>query len=137
MQIKEEENKLTVDTGIDDCRICVMSVSDNGESFYEVVNNTSKASFQGVPHEYRICITKHNYIPKCVELAYIQNQTFSNSSEISVDANTLKIGSHVTGLKSTGPVVFQSGCTTINAHNVELNPGTEVKAGASLNINIK
>jgi hypothetical protein len=53
--------------GVSDCKICVMSPSDNGASYYSVVEGVSEYSFSNVPASYVVTITKHNYLPKIIE----------------------------------------------------------------------
>ena len=59
--------EITVDAGQEGCRICVMSNSDNGESYYQVVEDAEVASFSNVPLDCSLCITKPGYVPKLYE----------------------------------------------------------------------
>ena len=44
------------------------------------------------------------------------------------------IGSDVTPVKAAGPVSFKNGKTTIEAEEVELQPGTEIELGTEFEI---
>ena len=81
------------------------------------------------------CISAHNKIPYIKEAGcrYIQDKTIS-STEI-YHADEIKVGSNVTSLMPTGPVIFMSGKTTLIGDSVELHGETTVNLGASLEIN--
>lgn len=55
-------NCIEISTGVDSCRICMMSTDDNGASIYQIANNVNHAEFN-ISKAFSICITKQNYIP--------------------------------------------------------------------------
>ena len=63
---------------------------------------------------------------------YIQNETISETS--TYHADQIKVGSNVTSLKPTGPVIITGGKTTLIGETVELNGETTINLGASLEI---
>lgn len=58
------QKAVTVLAGQDGCRICVMSNADNGESYYQVKEDVSSATFYDFPTNSSLCVTKPGYIPK-------------------------------------------------------------------------
>lgn len=132
---KTGENSISVCTGgVSDCRICVMSSEDWGDTYYQIVDSTSNALFTDLPANYSICVTKQGYIPYILEHRnYIQNQTINDSMNI-VSSN-LRVGKSVTTEKPVGEVVFENGIININGSNVRLESGTTVRKGVLLNIN--
>lgn len=59
------DNVLNIRTAVDECRICIMSAGDNGESYYKVWNKLDAISIDDneLPKNYYICITCQGYIP--------------------------------------------------------------------------
>lgn len=129
------ENNISVSTGsVPDCRICVMSSEDWGDTYYQIVDSTSYAVFTGLPANYSICVTKQGYIPYVLEHRnYIQNETINNS--MNIVCGNLRIGESVTTEKPTGEVMFEGGTIKINGGNVGLESGTTVNKGTILSIN--
>ena len=64
---------------------------------------------------------------------YIQNEIIGK--DYHAVSKNVTIGEDVTAIKPNGPVIIESGTTTINADNVIIEDGFEVKIGASLEIN--
>lgn len=58
------QKEVTVRAGQGGCRICVMSSADNGESYYQVIEDASTATFSDFPTNSSLCVTKPGYIPK-------------------------------------------------------------------------
>lgn len=83
----------------------------------------------------QVCISAHNKIPYIKEAGcqHIQNETISSTAIYHADE--IKVGSNVTPLMPTGPVIFTSGKTTLIGDSVELHGETTVNLGASLEIN--
>lgn len=124
-------NTLSVSTGLSDCRITAMSLSDGGASLYEVYDSVSSAIINNFTNGCGICITKPGYIPYLADFSdieYIQNETFDGQRVIW--ANEVQIGSNVTTNKPTGPVSIESGSTVIHSRNVTIKNDFEVKTGA-------
>lgn len=126
---------LTVNTGVSDCKICVASANDMGDSYFNV-NNGISASFTNLTDEYSICITKPGYIPyiaRCGNIVYMQNETIVGDYD--VFSNQTFAGNSVTTNRPTGPVEINKGSTIIRGTNgVTLGDGFEVKDNASLEI---
>lgn len=127
---------VTVNTGVSGCNICIMSVLDNGMSYYKVVHNVSSYAFSNVVKPYYVTITKHNYIPylKNPENLYIQNKTITDNLNIS--AKNIYVGSNVTTSEPTGPVIIKNGAkVTFNAEQeVNLEEGFEIELGGEFEI---
>lgn len=126
---------LTVNTGVSDCKICVISDNDMGDSYFDVRSGIS-ASFSNLNGEYSICITKKGYVPyiaKCGNTVYLQNESIKGDYQIF--SNQTFAGSNVTTNKPNGPIEIIKGKTTIIGTNgVTINNSFEVKSGASLEI---
>lgn len=126
---------LNVNSGVSDCKICVSSANDMGDSYFDVRNGTS-ASYSNLTDEYYICITKKGYIPyfaKCGNTVYMQDESIN--SDYAVFSNQTIAGNNVTATKPNGPVEIKKGKTTIKGTNgVTISNSFEVKTGASLEI---
>lgn len=134
VSISYSNNTLNVSTGVQNCRICVMSRNDSGNSYYEVVDSTNSETFSIGSDTYNICITKAGYIPYNVVIgnpAYIQNESIN--SDIIIDADQTFIGYDVTTSKSQGDVIVSKGATKIKG-SVTITKGFEVKDGALFEI---
>ena len=138
VSILENGNSLLVNAGINDATICVMSALDNGESFYQKIDNISSFNFQNIPKPYNITITKHNYLPYILNTdnIYIQNVNWNNVRVIS--ANKFFIGSNVTNTMPAGNVIIDAPANIILKSNddVIIESGFEVRSGASFEIKI-
>lgn len=128
---------LSVNTNTSNCRICITSKDDFGESYYEVIDSLGSYSFTLPSGAYRLCISKYGYIPYIVTIAdnlYVQDETFS--SDTNIIANQVYVGSHVTNEKPQGPVTVSNGSVKINSFNgVEIVNDFQVQQGATLEIN--
>lgn len=124
-----------VNTGVSDCKICVASANDIGNSYYDVRSGMS-TSFPNLTDEYTICVTKPGYVPyiaKCGNTVYMQNESVNRDYE--VFSNQTIAGSNVTTSKPNGPVEINKGNTIIKGSNgVTINNSFEVKNGTSLEI---
>lgn len=134
--VSKNGSTVTVSTGgVNNCIICVMSASDNGASYSQVVNNSSGSSFTNVPTPYYVTITKHNYIPYMYSSDYyMQNETYSGTQTI--NATNITAGSNVTTSKPSGPVIIQSGANiTVDADgDTIINDTFEVQSGAQFEV---
>lgn len=54
---------ISINTGIDSCTICLMSIDDAGLTYYQVQENVSSAEFPTPKCNVKYCITKQGYIP--------------------------------------------------------------------------
>ena len=127
---------VTVNPGsVLNCKICVMSASDNGSSFFEVHDNVSNYTFSNVPTSYYVTITKHNYIPYTYSSDYyMQNETYIGTEII--NAYNVIAGANVTTSKPTGPVTIQSGAnlTTNIDGEITITDNFEVQLGAQFEV---
>ncbi|MBP1645551.1 MAG: hypothetical protein H6Q16_1126 [Bacteroidetes bacterium] len=118
--------------------ICVMSALDNGETYYQKVDNVSSFNFQNISKPYNVTIIKHNYFPYLYNPndLYIQNINWDNERVIS--ANRFFIGTDVTNTIPFGNVIIN---TTANillkpVEDVIIQSDFEVVSGASFEIKI-
>lgn len=63
----KDGKSVAINTGVDSCKICIMSANDDGESYYSVLNNVKETTLS-VDQIYSVCITKQNYIPRTLTL---------------------------------------------------------------------
>lgn len=128
---------ISVNTGVSDCTICVSSMDDLGQSYYQVVTG-HQASFSNIVTDVSVCITKPGYIPFFVVCGdggavFVQNEVISGN--YSVAGSNVLAGSDVTSQIPHGPVVIKNGNVNIHATNrVILKNDFQVRVGASLNI---
>lgn len=59
----DKSTELVIETGVDSCRVCLMSSDDNGKSFYRVFKNVDRVAITEYPDKVKLCITKPGYIP--------------------------------------------------------------------------
>ncbi len=131
--LKFDENKLIVDTGEEECRICVMS-SNFDKSYYKVVSNTKTATFTNLcDGEIDICVTKEGYKPYryISYIKFIQNETISKRV-VYPYKNSVVIGSNVTDNKPLGPVTVEAGGSLRlkECDDVTIKGDFEVRQGA-------
>lgn len=81
---------IMINTGdIDNCVITISNIGNGGE-YYCTYKNTSSAVFTNVPNDYRIVITKDNYVPYIIERdCYIASEVIIADRIIEGCANTL------------------------------------------------
>ncbi len=136
VDISYEDGYVTVNTGLPDCRICVSSYNDYGDSYYEVVDSVGSFSAYVGDTACYVCVTKQGYMPYLAIVGnnlFIQNETFL--SDVIVRASTVRAGLEVNNQRPQGSVIFQSGNSRMQATNeILLDRGFEVKKGASLEI---
>ena len=127
---------LNVTTGVTDCRICVSSVADYGNSYYELTDSTNMASFTGVNSDCYLCITKTGYIPYVARVGttvYLQNETIIK--DLPIFSTATYVGSDVTSTKDQGPVSIEKGKVTNKSQGaVTIKNNFEIKLGAELEI---
>jgi len=136
VRISLSNGSLTVATGEQDCRICVSSYADYGNSYYAVTEAVNSQTYNIGNTTCYVCITKPGFIPYVAVVGddvYIQNETYDNDAEIK--ARNIFAGNNVTTSKPIGPVIIQSGRVKMNAANsVTLTNGFEVAREAELEI---
>ncbi len=57
-----------LNTGVADCRVCIMSKDDDGASYYEVRDSVQNMNLPKITQDCIITITKQGYIPKQITL---------------------------------------------------------------------
>ena len=131
-----QNGNLNVSTGLDSCRICVSSVADNGNNYYEVVDNVNTGNFINITNDSYLCITKPGFIPYIARVGptvYLQNESIVR--DLSVFSNNSYAGSDVTTEKAQGPVIIEKGKVTNRSSNgVFIKNDFEVKLGAEIEI---
>ena len=135
VEVNFSNGNLYVTTGVSDCKICVSSVGDSGESYYELSTGTNQANFSGVDGDCYLCITKTGYIPYVARVGtsvYLQDETVIK--DLPIFSTTTEAGRDVTSNKPQGPVVIEKGKVTISSGTVTLKNDFEVKLGAELEI---
>lgn len=135
LSISLSNGTLSVNTGENDCTICVSSASGSSGSHYEVQNGAT-ATFSSVLDGYTVCITKPGFIPfvaTCCSTAYIQNEIVTGN--YNVVSEYVYAGSDVTTSIPQGEVVIQSGNVEIHGKNgVTIKNDFEVHEGSTLKI---
>ena len=115
-----------------------MSALDNGESFYQKVENISSFNFQNISKPYNVTITKHNYFLYLYNPndLYIQNINWDNERVIS--ANKFFIGTDVTNTIHSGNVIINAPANILlkPVEDVIIQSDFEVTSGASFEIKI-
>lgn len=128
-------NGIVLNTGEPDCRVCIMSKSDNGTSVYNVYEDVQNVEYSGNNQDLSICITKQNFVPKVYdtsEIIYIQNEEITD--DVIFEGSRIFVGTNVTNLKPSGNVSISNCNVIMKANEVNLCPQTTVNAGASLTI---
>ena len=139
IEININDQKLYINTGIDNTKITITSYTDYGESYYKTYNNTKEVSISttNLPQKYFIVITKNNYVPFIYTHIgnIIQNKIISNNITISTNQNIF-IGYDVNLLEKQGPVILKSNSklTIDSSSEVILKNDITIEKGAELNI---
>lgn len=137
IDIDYNQNGLTINTGLDDCRICISEKETNGDLYCKVFNNCQECTIANITRDCYICISKPGYIPYITEFdkeLYIQNTSFTTDTQI--NAGEVFVGYNVTDQLQNGNVVIERGTLKINSINgVTIKNGFEIKKGATLLIN--
>lgn len=131
----EGTSTVTVHTGgVSGADICVMSALDNGTTYHQMVRNVAGTSytFTGVPANYAVAITKHNYLPFLWKTdVYLQNYTFTGVAYIASD--NLYAGENVNTSQPSGTLLIKSTANVIfdGQKDIILDKGFELEKGAS------
>lgn len=126
----------TVNTGVPNCRISIMSTDDDGISIYKIYSNTQSATETFSNHPLSVCITKQGYIPKIYNISptiYIQNETINE--DVEYIAGQIVVGSNVTNTIPTGDVIINNCNVILKGNEVTIDSNTEVNLGATLEVN--
>ena len=130
------ENGIIIDSGLEGCRICVMSIADGGNAIYEVSDLTQSMTITIPNQDCSLCITKPGYKPYIAQIQtqqFIQNQTLSGNRIYT--SSGITIGKDVTTSVSNGPVNIESGSIRIiNRNGVTIKNCFEVNKGAEFEI---
>ena len=94
------------------------------ESIYD--NNASYPDASDL----RICISKHNKLPLIIDKGVLFLQNGEIASSVTYKADTIKVGTNVTNLKSAGGFVIKGGNTILQGKEVILNDETTISANA-------
>ena len=125
---------LVVITGVNDCRICVCSVSDNGVSYYACVDSVSFISFTNVDSDCYLCVSKTGYVPYIARVGttvYLQNESIFR--DLPIFSTKTYVGHNVTSARSQGPVIIERGRTTnISRGSFCIKNSFTVETGAEL-----
>lgn len=125
-----------ITVGEDSCKVCIMSIDDDGQSFFDVYENTNNICVAPSTHTLQVCITKQNYIPMLFlynpSTIFIQNEVLKDNHLYK--GNRIYVGTAVTDYKEHGGVTVLNGNVTLNANEVILYPETTIEKGAVLNI---
>lgn len=125
---------INIQTGTEDCTICIMSLEDKGNCYYSVIDSVSSLSIDLPSQPISICITKTGYIPYTIiygDSVFIQNKTIAQNYHV-ISNNTM-IGSHVISNEEQGPVIQERGKLEIKSAQGTVIEGIfEVKQGAEL-----
>lgn len=138
VSIDSENGVVKVNTGVDGCNICIMSINDNGASFYKVQKNVREATFTNINGTASLCITKQNYIPFVKQVDYnisIQDETIITDKDY--DADTIKVGSAVTTSKAQGPVNLNNGKINLKAKKITIEPKVTISKNVKLTLSNK
>ena len=147
VQVHYANNQVSVTLEQDSCYVCLSKIDDNGElQFYRfqgLQGNTF--TFEQIPDEFTLCVTKDGFIPYCVNVikkdnntgngdVYIQNASFSGNT--TVIGKNIFAGKDVNRGAAPGSVRIQDGNTTLQAEQtVTIKNGFQVEKGASLKVN--
>lgn len=135
-------NNLGMRVSAPEATVCVMSLGDDGNSFYHVGKTGDIGNWYScnIPEKASIVITKEGYIPEIhyyanSDTVYIQNIAFEGDAKI--HGNVVKIGSRVTN-PPYGEVVVAHGINEIKAtQSVSIDGEFEIKKGAEFSIEIE
>ena len=135
---------LKIKPNVPNCRVCVMSVGDNGKSYYGVKENEDEFVFTNVDGDVSVVVTKQDYIPYVddnvhidgiaeYDNIYIQNETLSGSKTYS--ANNVYVGSNVTDTKPKGDVRVNAGTYIFDAEKYVIKPNVYVSGDTKIILN--
>lgn len=123
----------TVIVSTDSIMANIAVTSGFGEEYFSVLEDVSQGIFTGVPSEYDVVVTKHNYIPYIYQNpVYVQNQIIQGIQNI--QAESIVVGSHVCSTLPQGDVYVPSGgnLKLQYSNRVVLDAGTHIELGGEL-----
>lgn len=103
---KSDKNGLYLDTGVDDCTVCIMSAEDNGKSYYDVRHGVRTVL---IPNKsVNICITKTGYIPWCESRLFIPYDNKIASCSINRTDGNVVIATNIENKAKKSTLVLSS-----------------------------
>lgn len=135
VSIQFVNDSIYVDAGTSGFDICFINQFDSTD--YYIARNIadSVAVFSRMNGVFDVCITKPGYIPYTTTCGntYLQDITMTGTKNY--ETNNVMIGSDVTNKVPQGPVVINSGSTTVKAtYGATITKDFEVKSGAEFTI---
>jgi hypothetical protein len=127
---------ITVNTGgVSDATITIISALDNGHTYNQMSIGATTNTFFGVPDQYAVCITKHNYIPFLWNHnVTVQNYDFYGTAYVA-SPNNISSGQAIDLAQPIGPVTIKSGGNVFfhadGTGTVLLDRGFEVEPDAA------
>ncbi len=135
VSIQFVNDSIYVDAGTGGFDICFINQSDSTDYYIARVIADSVAVFSRINGVFDVCITKPGYVPYTTTCGdtFLQNITLAGIKNY--ETNNAMIGSDVTNRVAQGPVVINSGSTTIKAtQETTVTKDFEVKLGAEFTI---
>ncbi len=138
VEIHIDDNHIHVNTNEEsiETTIC-LSGYINGQWYQKVYRNDSVVSFDTIPDQYNLVITKSNFIP-CInsfENCYLQDADVIERT-LEFDCTNVNVGESVNPLQPTGEVNIQTGgkVNIRNANKVLIKDNVHVQLGGELHI---
>lgn len=129
--IRKMSGDYIVDTGVEGCRVCMMSSKDFGDSYYQVIDYVDSIEFMSRRIDCDLTITKPGYIPLSYNIVRLYKERVIDDHTVTADL--VEVGSFDSGI-AEDKYIIDRGKTVIKGKTVVLGPGTEVKKGASLTV---
>lgn len=142
VQIQYANHQVLIKLNEDSCSVCLSKIDNDGKlQFYRIQTpKTPTYTFEEIPDEFTLCITKQGFVPYCVNVVksdsgeiYLQNIVINDNSVVT--GNHIYVGKDVNRGTPQGPVQIQTGETLLQAsQSVILKNAFQVAKGASLKI---
>ena len=135
VSIQFVNDSIYVDAGTEGFDICFINQNDSTDFYIARDITDSVAVFSRINGIFDVCITKPGYIPYTTTCGdtYLQNITLAGTK--TYEAGNIMMGSNVTNKIAQGPVVINSGSTTVKAsQQTTITKDFEVKSGAQFTI---
>ena len=142
VSIDYNNNRVDITVSQDSCHVCLTKIDDKGNVlFYRFQNLQGNVfSFEQIPNEFTVCVTKDGFVPYCVNVLkqddgnlYLQNVTFDGNT--TVVGKKIIAGRDVKRGSAQGPVRILNGNVSLQAEQtVRLKNSFRVEKGASLQV---
>lgn len=142
VRIDYKNNRVDIAVSQDSCHVCLTKIDDKGNVlFYRFQNLQGNVfSFEQIPNEFTVCVTKDGFVPYCVNVLkqddgnlYLQNVTFDGNT--TVVGKKIIAGRDVKRGSAQGPVRILNGNVSLQAEQtVRLKNSFRVEKGASLQV---